>query len=178
LQPERKTAIADDLEYSRQTLRNAVAGLTDKAATAKAGPEQWSVLEIVEHVALAERGMFQGLTTARPSETSLENSEKEASITERVEDRLSRGSAPERARPVGRFAALTAAMEEFDAARNETIRFVREHDGDLYRCTAKHPLFGVVNGYELLLIMAGHARRHAAQIEQIKRSAPDTAPRG
>jgi hypothetical protein len=31
----------------------------------------------------------------------------------------------------------------------------------------EHPRFGTVNGVGLLVLMAGHARRHAAQIREL-----------
>jgi hypothetical protein len=170
MSPERRAEIVTILDESGRAFHDAVAAVPDEQAGVSPGPGRWSVLQIVEHTAMAENGMFRLLSTATPVETSLENPAKEALIAAKTGSREVRGQAPERARPAGRFANMPEALGQFAAARERTIRFADETQIDLFRVTAAHPLFGPVNGYELLLIMAGHARRHAVQIAETKSS--------
>jgi hypothetical protein len=168
---ERRNEIVEALKSSSQAFQEAVAGVSDEAATLSPGPERWSILQVVEHVVVAERGQFGALQRSRLSEKSLENPEKEAMIRARGASRLNRYESPERARPSGRFPSLAQALDEFIAAREETIRFAAEHEENLYFRQAMHPMFGAVNGYELLLIMAAHTRRHTEQIAEIRAAA-------
>ena len=39
---------------------------------------------------------------------------------------------------------------------------------DLYSVSIEHARFGVMNGVELLHTIAGHARRHAEQIREVR----------
>jgi hypothetical protein len=45
---------------------------------------------------------------------------------------------------------------------------VRPRATDLYSLAAEHPRFGPRNGLEMLLIISGHAQRHAEQIRETK----------
>jgi hypothetical protein len=114
--------------------------------------------------------MFRMLKAGKPVEGSLENPERESMIQAGAASRAIPRESPERAHPKGRFPDTAEALKQFAAAREQTIRFARETESDLFCVTAEHALFGPVNGYELLLIMAGHPRRHAAQIEETRRA--------
>ena len=165
---ERRAEIVETLESSGREFRDAAAGVSEEAAAASPGPERWSILQVVEHVVVSERAMLSAFERAQVSETSLENREKEAMIVTRGGRRLVRLEAPAKSRPAGRFPTLGQALGQFIAAREQTIRFAAEHDGNLYFRTVTHPLFGPVNGYELLLIIAVHAQRHGRQIAEIR----------
>lgn len=173
--PEPPGDIVFELESSRRVFEQALDGVSETRARINGAPGAWSILEVTEHLALAERGLLRLFGTRKPAGTSLENREREAELALRLTNRASRAQAPERVRPGARFATLEAALRAFLAAREETIRFANDHGSELYRCTVEHPLFGGVNGVEHLVIISGHARRHAAQIQEIRRSIRDMA---
>ena len=174
---ERRAEIVRILQESSQAFESAVAGFPAEACTWTSDPECWSALQITEHVAITENGMFRMLQAAVPSETSVENHEREATFARRVTNRERRAPAPQRVHPTGRFATLAEALQQFVEARVRTIQFARETELDLFGLAAPHPLFGPVNGYELLIIMAGHSSRHVAQLEEIRqRLEQGTAP--
>jgi hypothetical protein len=170
MSPERRAGIVKLLEESAKGFRAAVAEVPHEQVVLSPGPDRWSVFQIVEHVAIAENGMFRMLSAAKTVESSLEDAAKEAFIAARADNRDARFEAPERAQPTGRFADLSQALNRFAEARQKTIQFARETELDLYFVSAVHPGFGPVNGYELLMIMAGHARRHTHQIGETVRS--------
>ena len=177
--PERRAEIVGILEESGAEFRASALAFPSDRAEWSPRPDCWSVLQIVEHVALAENGMFARLGAAVKVEASTENPAKEAIISTRLVSRETPVQAPERVRPVGRFTNVAEALAQFDEARRRTVRFAFETELDLFCLEAMHPLIGAVNCMELLLIMAGHSRRHAAQIAELRRHLePDTAPRG
>ncbi len=79
--------------------------------------------------------------------------------------------APDPVRPGSGSTTLAEAVEEFKAARRETLEFVDDFRGDLRWRAAQHPLIArPVNCFEMLLLMAMHPRRHALQIAEIRRT--------
>lgn len=166
MSPERRAEIVDLLEQSRQAFHEAAEAVHAELAHRRLAEDAWSPLDIAEHVVLAENGMFRILGMAKPDETAAENREKEAALGKMIVNRAKPVPSPDRVKPAGRFPTLADALAQFDEARQRTIVFARETEHDLFGITAQHPFFGAVNGYELLIIMAGHARRHAAQIAE------------
>jgi hypothetical protein len=126
------------------------------------------VLECVEHIVIAE-GRFLGWVqnpTAEPAPPM--DKEKEAKLLLGVSGRSLRVNAPEPVHPTGRFATLAEALAQFDATRANSIKFAESAGPGLYSVAAKHPFFGAVNGGEVMVLIAAHARRHAAQIREIR----------
>ena len=166
--PQEKIEIVPLLEESREEFLGALDGLSEAEACAKPDPERWSVLECVEHVATVEERFLKRLETAPRLNAPRVDKSKEVDLAARVPDRTVRAQAPEGARPVGRFATLAQALEQFKVNRTQTIRFAKERAAELYWLSLEHPRFGPVNGSEFLVIVAGHARRHAAQIKEAR----------
>ena len=87
-----------------------------------------------------------------------------------IPNRTNKMESPDRAKPIGRFATLAEATEQFKTTRGGTIQFLEQYTGDLRASEVKHPhpAAGMVSICEMLVAMAMHAKRHAAQIEEIK----------
>jgi hypothetical protein len=166
--PKERTEIVDNLERSRQEFMDAVAGLTETQAKARPDPERWSVLDCVEHVATVEERFLGWLEAAEKLDAPRVDKEKEWGLMARVPDRSVRVKAPDAVAPAGRFQTLAEALDRFNAGRARSIRFAEDRCDDLYCLAAAHPRFGPVNGVELLIITAGHSRRHAEQIRETR----------
>src|SRR5260370_17960327 len=82
---ERETALAL-LERSRTKLLKAVEGVTEDQARWKPGPERWSILEYVEHLAVSDDGLValvkKSLQTPAYVETEEERRAREQKIRE------------------------------------------------------------------------------------------------
>lgn len=129
----------------------------------------WSILDCVEHIAAAETVMLQRLQNERrPRSKDLLN--REQIFLERMGTRARKVDSPESGRPRGRFASLEEARNRFELSRAAAIHFAEQNTEDLRatEVTHPHPLVGDVSAYEMLIIMAKHAERHALQIEEIK----------
>ncbi len=125
------------------------------------------MLDCVEHIAFVEDRLLGRLESSERAEGARVDLEKEARLLAMVTNRSVRAEAPEPVRPTGKFATVAQALDHFTAVRTRTIRFAEERRDDLYQLTAEHPRFGSLNGTELLLIVAGHGRRHTEQIREI-----------
>ena len=165
--PQERIDIVQVLEDGRREF-NAAAAVPESLASACPEPGRWSVLECVEHVGTVEDRFLGWLQNAKRMESPRVDPEREADLAVRVRDRTNRVEAPQVVRPAGRFTSLAEALAYFNAARSRTIQFAEERAADLYSLAADHPRFGALNGVELLVLMAGHALRHADQIREIK----------
>jgi uncharacterized damage-inducible protein DinB len=165
--PEQEIEIIETLEKSRQDLHAAVEGIDEAKARTRPAEGRWSVLECVEHVATVERRFLGRLESAGPLDSPIDP-QREARVLAMVIDRGERRQAPEMVQPSGRFASLAVALADFDSTRAQVIQFAESRHSELRTLAAQHPLFGQVTGYELMLIIAGHACRHAAQIRETR----------
>lgn len=156
------------LDDGGRAVLEAVNGVTEDVAARAPAPGKWSIVQCVEHLAISEDGMFTQTLTAQPVEAAMVNEKRENAILSRGLDRTRSVPAPEIAKPAGRHSTLDAALRHFLATHERTRRYVETYDGDLRRQLTSHPLVGVVNCYENLLMIAMHPLRHAQQIEECK----------
>jgi hypothetical protein len=126
----------------------------------------WSVLEIVEHVAIVEERNIERIRIGTETAPRRDPS-RELRLFTMVRSRLRRVEAPEVVWPAGRFRTIAEARAEFDAVRDRSVAIARELGDGLYSRGSTHPFFGPVNGVELMQIIDAHARRHADQIREI-----------
>jgi uncharacterized damage-inducible protein DinB len=164
--PQELRDVVGQLETARAELLVVVSGLTDEQALTRPADDRWSVLECLEHVTFVERrllGMVRASATGAPA---ARDAAKEASLKERVLDRSSRRTAPEAVRPTGKYGSLAEALQEFQAARDETLQFASEQGANLVSRSATHLVLGPLNGVEALLLIADHGRRHTAQMRE------------
>lgn len=168
--PNTDTArLVELLQVSRKRFLSSFTDVGAEQARWRPAERSWSVLDTVEHLTLAEKTML-GLLIGprRPRSADLPN--REDAFLRGLTDRSRKSESPEGARPNGRFATLDEAAAQFQAARQAAIHFVEQNTEDLRatEITHPHPAAGVVSAYELLIIMAKHAERHALQNEEIK----------
>jgi len=167
---ERKSLLAD-LENGRRALLDVLSGVTEEVASRSPAPGKWSVIECVEHLAIAEDYLFSQIAASCYADAptlSMPNRNREALILSRGLDRTRTVQSPEGGRPKGRFATLREAVQYFLASRERTVRFVENYSEDLRSKLTSHPIIGTVNCHEMLLMMAVHPHRHSKQIEEIK----------
>lgn len=167
---ERESAIKR-LTRSRQTLLDAVDGVTETQARWKPAPDRWSILEYVEHLAVSDDALVQlirrSLETPAAPETEDQRREREQRIRETP---VPRGAnrAPEMLQPSGTFQSLSDALAAFLAARERTMQFARTTEDDLRSHFSPHSVLGALDGYQWLTGNAHHAETHAAHIREIR----------
>src|SRR5260370_40673472 len=157
------------LRDSKQRFVGSFAGVTDDQSRLHPGEGRWSVLDTVEHLTVAEKGMLKLVPTTRRKK--LDNTpNREEAFLRMIPDRSRKMETPEVGRPKGRFANLNDARAHFESARDEAIRFVEQCCEDL-RATEvihPHPAAGGVTTSEMLILMAKHPKQHASQIDDVK----------
>jgi uncharacterized damage-inducible protein DinB len=157
------------LRESREKFLGSFADVSDDQSRIHPTPECWSVLDTVEHLTSAEGIMLKLITTQRkPRQMDAPN--REQVFLKVIGDRSRKMQSPEAGQPRGRFANLAEAASQFKTTRDGVIQFVEHHLEDLRasEVTHPHPAAGNVSTYEMVIIIAKHAERHAKQIEEIR----------
>ena len=166
---EQKRFAAAYLASTRDELTSAVTGLSPSQSLFKREPGEWSIAEIVEHLAIIE-GRAQALISRLPeaphADPDRNDEETDPFLIRMLPRRTSRVQAPEAALPKGKF-TLPQAIEAFARKREETARLL-ESASCLRGRVIPHPIFGLWDGYQWILATAAHTTRHVAQIREIQ----------
>jgi hypothetical protein len=166
---EEKQALLHRLVESERTFTAALAGVPEECAKVIPAEGCWSVLDVVEHITLADRRMWKRYVDAGPNSGSVSR-DADQFIEEVGHNRKVKREAPEHVRPNGRFASLTESLSEYRKTRAEIIAFVEGGGEDLRKKLVQHPV-AEMDGHQLFLLIAAHSERHATQVEEIKNSA-------
>lgn len=177
-QPNPATAVVIDkqfllalLQETREIFLNSFSGITEEQSRLKPAPGCWSVLDTVEHLTNAESIQLKLISTQRtPRPNDAPN--REHAFLQMIPNRTHKMESPDAAKPTGRFATLAEAAEQFKTTRAGVVRFLEQYTEDLRASEVKHPhpAAGNVSICEMLVAMAMHAKRHAAQIDEIRKT--------
>jgi hypothetical protein len=156
------------LEKSEKCWLEVLGSVPESAAGAKLNDQCWSILEVAEHVAAAEHGMFRAMELAT-DKNSAPNYDADQKIIAGGTNRTIKRQAPAPSLPKGRWQTLAECAAVFQKSRSRTLEMVRNTD-NLRGKSVMHPILGELDGHQLVLVMAGHCERHALQVEEIKAS--------
>lgn len=166
---QQKQRARDYMAKSRNDLADA-ARVSEAQSAFRAGDGQWSIAEIVEHLGITE-GVFLKMIAPKLSGPAQEEDEQKPRFTDEeiiamLPQRANKFAAPERVRPKSETSLPDAIhiFLEHSAANNNFLETCETLRGR----TAKHPVFGPLDGYLWCLVMAGHRERHRKQIEEIR----------
>lgn len=163
---ERQRALAD-LENTRETVRQAMRGLSSSQLHYKPTPDRWSLAELLEHVIVVEGRVRDRMEKAlQQAPSNVKPAVDDETAVRLAADRTGKLKAPDPVTPSGRWTD-DRLLQEFEAARTRSIDFARDTTADL-RCRAfLHPFFGDLDCYQWLLLIPAHCRRHLAQAEEV-----------
>jgi len=173
LTPEEREFALKQYETTRDNFLKSISGLSQKQWTFKPAPDRWSVAEVAEHITVSE-SMIMGLiqkqimTSAADPAKRAEVKGKDQLILEKMPDRSHKAQAPEMLRPTGRFTTQADLVKAFEDSRKTNIEYIRTTNDDLRDHFYTHPAFGLLDGYQWLLLLSSHSARHTEQIEEVK----------
>lgn len=173
LTPEEREFALKQYETTRDNFLKSISGLSQKQWTFKPAPDRWSVAEVAEHITVSEStimGLIQKQLMTSPADAAkrTEVKGKDQMILQRMPDRSHKAQAPEILRPTGRFATEADLVKAFEDSRKANIDYIRTTNDDLRDHFYTHPAFGVLDGYQWLLLLSSHSARHTEQIEEVK----------
>ena len=150
-------AILDLVQHGHQQMMDMIDGLSEAQATFKPGPDDWSVLDTMQHVVAAKKGV------ARMCE-ALARGEKPGGIGGEGEDQQKQDGVTGR-----EYATLAEAAEAAVAAQEELAASVNGlSEASNTEETHDHFLFGPLNCREWAVFQRVHDGDHGGQIEKIK----------
>jgi uncharacterized damage-inducible protein DinB len=166
-----KQFLLTQLQETRDIFLNSFAGLTEEQSRVKPAANRWSVLDTIEHLTTAE-DIHLKLMSAQRTPRAADAPNREGAFLHMIPSRTHKMESPESARPIGRFATLAEATEQFKTTRAGVIQFLEQYTEDLRGSEVKHPhpAAGMMSICEMLVAVAMHAKRHAAQIEEIRKA--------
>jgi len=166
---EESRATLASLQQGATALRDVLNGVSEAMAQRAPALGRWSIQQVVEHIALTEDFLLASIASASKASAPILNPGREARIMARGADRSRPVEAPEAVLPRGRFSSAGEALRHFLDRREKTLHYAASHlDQDLRCLVTSHPIFGEVNAFEVLLLMAVHVQRHVGQIVEIR----------
>lgn len=160
------------LHSSQKQLLDAVDGLTPAQWKFKAADDKWSVGEVLEHLVLAEKGLFAATkkTADSPAGQAPATKVSDETILKALPDRSQKFKAPPDFVPKGIYATSAAGATAFKEARGTTLDWARTTNIDLRQHFQASPL-GELDSVQWILFIAAHNERHVAQILEVKADA-------
>jgi hypothetical protein len=169
---ERRLAV-DRLLTSRDQFLATVEGISPTQAKFTPAADQWSILELAEHIAISDealRGLIRG-ALKRPAQPEVMEQVQANDYRYHREFRphpKGVNKAPDSLCPHSRFATLAEASTEFLKQREDTIAYARETQDGLRGHMSPHPVFGPMDAYQWLVACALHVESHTHQIQELK----------
>jgi hypothetical protein len=170
--PAEREKAARYLVETRKGVEDAVKGLTEAQWKYKAAPDRWSIAEVVEHLAVTEdfvKTFLAKLPDGPPPAADKNAAKFDEELMVKVLDRTKKFEAPPPIRPAARWTP-EEALQHFLTSRAQTAEELRTKTA-LRAHTVPHPVLGALDGYEWILIVAGHSARHTQQILEVKADA-------
>jgi hypothetical protein len=154
------------LEMTEQWLVSEVEGLTPQQATFHMTPESWSVLEVVEHLAIAEPQYWQRIGESMKQPPADKKPEAtDAAILWYGIDRTNRNKTGEARNPTGKYTHVKEALAAVRALRATMRDYAKTTKEDL---RSRRLLEGNMDVYQWFLMISTHSQRHILQIREIK----------
>jgi len=172
LKNKERKFLVQHLKESKAQFLKSVKDLSEAQLNFKAAPDQWSVKECIQHLALSENNLW---AVAEGQLKQAANPEKRAEIkitddalVKMMTDRSSKFKTTETFQPeAAKWKTADEAVNEFKDKRANLLKYAKTTTDDVRNHVAQMP-FGSLDSYQLLLMISSHTLRHTQQIEEVK----------
>ncbi len=157
--------VKENIQF-RNELFEAVGDLSNDQLNKKVNEDQWSIIQVLDHLYLMETGLVKIMTKTFNAAPTEEISEKPIHLTL---DRTRKFNAPNYFVPTNEFVSLEEMKQKLVNSRNALHTFVEEtKDHHLEDKGFPHPAFGQMNLKQWIPFIGLHEKRHLEQINDIK----------
>ena len=171
LTKEERSKAQNLLMDSQKELLSELKGLSESQINFKPNAETWSIAECVEHIAISENSIFgivgmslkEDANPEKRSELKMSDDQIYGFISNREQKVKTR---PE-FEPKQNFGSYEGSLNEYKTKRKASLKYIKTTEDDLRNYFFEFP-FGLVDSYQVIVFMAGHNRRHTAQIKELK----------
>ncbi|HEY5773206.1 MAG TPA: DinB family protein [Chitinophagaceae bacterium] len=171
---ERKFA-AEQMKSTKAELQEAIKGLNPVQLTYKVSADKWSVQECVYHIAISEKTLWTMLETSMKAGPTPEK-KKDLKVTDEqvikmTEDRTNKVKTFSPLEPQNTpYKSLDEALNDFKTTRVAHIKYIKATSEDLRNHFVQMP-FGMLDCYQLCLLISSHTDRHVQQLNEVKANA-------
>jgi len=164
---ERQHLIAH-LEMTERWLADEVSGLSPQQLNFRFAPGHWTILEVVEHLTLAEPEYWEELRSdLKKPPAPMNHKVTDLDLLWYGIDRVERQTTTPSEEPKGRLTDVQQGLAKFQKLRATMLKYARTTDDD--RRGHAFPDWGAdIDTYTALLGISTHAQRHILQIREIK----------
>ena len=157
------------LRMTESWVTTEVEGLTPAQLRYRMTPDSWTIVDVVEHLAVAEPQYWQQLQKSleRPAVQGYRPDATDADILWYGIDRSRRQKTGEARVPAGRFGDLKESLAAFRTLRATMLEHAKGTGEDL---RGRALVDGNMDVYQWYLMISSHAQRHILQIREIKES--------
>jgi hypothetical protein len=163
---ERQRLVAH-FEMTEAWLVSELEGLSDAQVRFHATPKTWSIMDVVEHLAIAEPQYWKNLQDSlkQPVQDGFKPQATDAAILWYGIDRTNRQTTGEARVPHGTFPTVKDSMAGFRKLRATMVETAKTTQEDL----RSRPLIeGNQDLYQWFLMISTHSQRHILQIREVK----------
>ncbi len=162
---ERQRLIAH-LEMTENWLVSELDGLSAAQLKFRMSPESWTIMDVVEHLAIAEPQYWQQVQDSlKQPATGYKPEATDAGILWYGIDRSNRTKTGEARVPTGKYATVRDSLASVRKLRAEMMATAKNTPDDL----RGHKLIdGNMDVYQWFLMISTHSQRHILQIREIK----------
>jgi hypothetical protein len=161
------------LESTKKNILEATKGLSEAQWNFKAGPDRWSVAQVMEHIASAEDFLLtldkEKVMLSPAGDAGRDLKKTDETVLAMVPDRTHKAEAPPPLVPTNRFGSPEGSVKHFVESRATTEDFLKSTSG--LRDHVMDSPIGKLDGYEFVLFIAAHSERHTKQINEVKADA-------
>ncbi len=156
------------LEMTETWLADEVSGLTDAQLKFRPSPGKWTILDVVEHLTIAEPQYWHDLkdSMAKPPAAAKNRDATDLYVLWYGIDRTEHQKTGEAREPKGTLTDARAGLSAIHKLRVEMLAYARTTDEDLRAHT-----YGGGDVYQWFVMISTHMQRHILQIREVKASA-------
>jgi hypothetical protein len=161
----------DHLKETRKELIKTVNRLSAAQLSFRSDSSKWSVEDCVKHLAMTEIGLWKmiesGLSQPPNPEKRAEIKMNDEQLIKTIQDRTSKIQTSESLQPKNTpFKSVTEALNSFKENRNKLVSYMDNTQEDMRNHVINFPL-GMMDAYQLVLLMSAHTNRHTQQIKEV-----------
>lgn len=154
------------LDMTEDWLVSELQGLSKAQLVFRMTPDSWSIMDVVEHLAIAEPQYWQRVHESMKQPPTAEKIEAtDAAILWYGIDRTNRAKTGEARVPQGKWTEISGSLGEFRKLRAMMRDYARTTTDDL---RSRKLLEGNMDVYQWFLMISTHSQRHVLQIREIK----------
>lgn len=160
----------DALEQEKKLFTTMLKHHTVEQLNFKSAPGEWTMLEVVQHLMIAERGWLRQVERGQFGTVTWISTLK-MSIIRGLSARGFRARLPKNPAPPAETLDLEQVTTRWDAIRADWRDRLDQMDATAFaRATIKHPFSGVIALGQAMEFMVTHVVHHRKQLERIRRA--------